>query len=349
MAHITKLGWLGHLRAEPNQYILHYKKGRLVREGAGLAYWFNPLSAALAQVPVEDCEATFMLKERSQDLQEVSVQVTITYRFAQPAASAKRLNFTIGLTTGNWVEQPLEKLAAFWSTRVQEPTRRYLAGVSLTDAVAYGAAAIREAIVQALGKDSEIPAMGLAVVGVQVVKVSPVADLEKALQTPTRESLQQKADEAIFARRALAVEKERAIKENELHTQIELAKRQEALIEQNGANRLRDVRLTAESEKERVTADIERQQLAADGNAKAAELVAAGNAKAAKLMADAKAEGDRMRVEVWQKAAGKVLVGLALQELAGHIGKIEHLSITPDIFAAAFKNLLEDNIAKSTS
>lgn len=139
---------------------------------------------------------------------------------------------------------------------MQEPTRRYLAGVSLTDAVAYGAAATREAIVQALNKDSEIPAMGLAVVGVQVVKVSPVADLEKALQTPTRESLQQKADEAIFARRALAVEKERAIKENELHTQIELAKRQEALIEQNGANRLRDVRLTAESEKERVTADI---------------------------------------------------------------------------------------------
>lgn len=57
--------------------------------------------------------------------------------------------------------------------------------------------------------------------------------------------------------------------------------------------------------------------------AKAAELVAQGNAKAAKLMADAKAEGDRMRVEVWQKAAGKVLVGLALQELAGHIGKID--------------------------
>jgi hypothetical protein len=77
--------------------------------------------------------------------------------------------------------------------------------------------------------------------------------------------------------------------------------------------------------------------------------MAAGNAKAAKLMADAKAEGDRMRVEVWQKAAGKVLVGLALQELAGHIGKIEHLSITPDIFAAAFKNLLSDNISKDAA
>lgn len=347
MAHITRFAWFGHLRAEPNQYILHYRKGRLVREGAGLAYWFNPLSAALAQVPVEDCEATFLLKERTKDLQEVSAQVTVTYRFAQPATSAKRLNFTISLQTGAWVEQPLEKLAAFWSTRAQEPTRRYLAAVSLVDAVAYGAAAIRDAIAQAVSSDAEIPAMGLAVVGVQVVKVSPVADLEKALQTPTRESLQQKADEAVFARRALAVEKERAIKENELATQIELAKRQEALIEQSGANRLRDVRLQAESEKERVSAEIERQQLAADGNARAAEIVAQGNAKAAKLMADAKAEGDRLRVEVWQKAAGKVLVGLALQELAAHVGKIEHLSITPDLFAAAFRNLLEDNMTRS--
>jgi regulator of protease activity HflC (stomatin/prohibitin superfamily) len=344
MAHITKLGWFGHLRAEPNQYILHYKHGRLTQQGAGLSYWFNPLNAALAQVPVEDCEATFLLKERSRDLQEVSVQITLTYRFANPATSATRLNFTIGLQTGTWVEQPLEKLAAFWSQRAQEPTRRYLAGVPLTDAVAYGAAAIHEAISLALASDAEIGAMGLAVVGVQVVRVAPVADLEKALQTPTRESLQQKADEAIFARRALAVEKERAIKENELSTQVELAKRQEALIEQNGANRLRDVKLTAESEKQRITADVERQQLLADGNAKATELVAAANAKSAKLMADAKAEGDRMRVEVWQTASGKVLVGLALQELAGRIDKIEHLSITPDIFAAAFKNLLAENM-----
>lgn len=349
MAHITKIAWFGHLRAEPNQHILHYKHGKLTRQGPGLSYWFNPLNAALAQVPVEDCEATFLLKERSRDLQEVSVQITLTYRFASPAVAATRLNFTIGLTTGTWVEQPLEKLAAFWSQRALEPTRRYLASVALTDAVAYGAAAIHEAISLALANDGEIAAMGLSVVGVQVVRVAPVADLEKALQTPTRESLQQKADEAIFARRALAVEKERAIKENELATQIELAKRQEALIEQNGANRLRDARLTADSEKERVTADVERQQLVADGNARATELVAAANANSARLMAEAKAEGDKMRVEVWQKAAGKVLVGLALQELATHIGKIEHLSITPDLFAAAFKNLLSDNIAKDAA
>ena len=42
-----------------------------------------------------------------------------------------------------------------------------------------------------------------------------------------------KADEAIFQRRALAVEKERAIQENELQNRIELARRQSEFAERN--------------------------------------------------------------------------------------------------------------------
>ena len=55
--------------------------------------------------------------------------------------------------------------------------------------------------------------MGLEVVTVRVADVSPSAELKRALQTPTFERLQQQADEATFERRALAVEKERAIAE----------------------------------------------------------------------------------------------------------------------------------------
>ena len=51
---------------------------------------------------------------------------------------------------------------------------------------------------------------------------------------PTREAIQQAADEATFQRRAQAVEKERAIQENELQNKIELARREEQLIAQKG-------------------------------------------------------------------------------------------------------------------
>ena len=68
MASFGRFLFWRHLRAGPNQHVLHYRRGRLVRSGAGLAYWFNPLSAAVAQVPVEDCETTFLLREHFRSL-----------------------------------------------------------------------------------------------------------------------------------------------------------------------------------------------------------------------------------------------------------------------------------------
>lgn len=332
MAHIRRFGMLGHLRAEPNQHILHYRKGRLARQGAGLAYWFNPLTAAVAQIPVEDIETTFLLKERTRDLQEVTVQVALTYRCADPQAAASRVNFSLVLTTGAWAENPLERLAGFWSQRTQHPARAYLASVPLTEAIQEGAERIRAAIEEALARDPALGTMGLALVGVQVIRVAPTAELEKALATPTREALQQKADQAVFERRALAVEKERAIKENELATQIELARRQEGLITQQGANLLREAQTKAAADRARVTAEAE-----------AAEVKAMGDAKAIRLLADAKAEGERRRVEVWRDATGRVLIGLALQEFAGKVESIGHLNITPNLFGDAFRELLTEH------
>jgi regulator of protease activity HflC (stomatin/prohibitin superfamily) len=340
MAHIRRVGMLGHLRAEPNQHILHYRKGKLARQGPGLAYWFNQLNAAVAQIPAEDIETTFLLKERTRDLQEVTVQVVLTYRCVDPRVAASRVNFSLALETGAWIEKPLERLAGLWSQRAQDPARLYLASVPLTEAVQLGAERIRRAIAQAVTADPEIEAMGLALVGVQVVRVAPSAELEKALATPTREALQQKADQAVFERRALAVEKERAIKENELATQIELARRQEGLIAQEGANLLREAQTKAAADRERVTAEAETQQIAAKAAAQVAEVKAEGDAKALRLLADAKAEGERRRVEVWRDATGRVLLGLALQEFAGKVETIGHLNITPNLFGDAFREFL---------
>ncbi len=347
MAQTTKLLFFGHLRAEPNQHILHYRNGRLVREGAGLAFWFSRLSAAVAQVPVEDVETTFLLKERTRDLQEVTAQVTLRYRFADPQRAARRLNFTISLDTGQWAEKPLERLDGFWSQRAQDSAREYLAGVLLVEAVQHGAERVRAAIDAALRGDPEVQAMGLALVALQVIRVAPAAELEKALQTPTREALQQKADEAVFSRRALAVEKERAIKENEQETQVKLATGLALLIAQQGANQLLEVQRQAEAEKARVSAEAERQIIAAESAARSAGIKAAADAGALRAIADAKADGEARRVEVWKQATGRVLMGLALQEFAGKVRTIGHLNVTPNLFGDAFREMLIDQADKS--
>ncbi len=320
MATVTRLGIAHHLRAEPNQFILHYRNGRAVREGAGIAYWFNPLSASVAQLPVEDCETTFVLTERSADLQQLSVQVTLRFRIRDPKRAAERFNFTISLGTGRWTESPLETLANVWAERGQDPARRYLASVPLTDAIRDGAERIRDLLDGALRDDDEIAAMGLGLVDVRVIRVAPTSELEKALQTPTREAIRQTADEAVFRRRAEAVEQERAIKQNELATQIELERRQEALIERRGANRL----------------------LEAESDAKDARVRAEAEADATRMIDEAKAHGEKMRVDVWKEASGRVLFGLAFQDFARKIEQIQHLNVSPNLLGQAFEQMLLD-------
>lgn len=366
MTNIRRITWAGHLRAEPNEYILHYRKGRLAREGAGLAYWFNPLTAAVAKVPVDDCEATFIHHERSADMQNLVVQATVIYRFSKPALAAKRLNFTIDLHTGAWIDQPLEKAAAFWTARTLGPVRAYLADVTLPEAVRAGAERMTNLIRASLADDPELDSMGLSVVGVQVVSVSATAELEKALQTPTRESMQQKADEAVFARRALAVENERAIRQNELATEVELAKRQEALIEQRGANHMREVQrkaeadlaeaqaearrhnmhTEAEAERGRILTEAEAAQMhvRAEAEAEQTRMHADGQATATRLMGEANAEADRLRVEAWEGASARTQMGLAMQELARHIKTIGHLNITPNVLGEAFQKMLSEEL-----
>lgn len=344
MTHIRRYPFLSHLRAEPNQHVLHYRKGRLVREGAGLAYWFSPLAASVAQIPIEDVETTFVLKERSRDLQDVTVQCALVYRCADPKRLAGRVNFAVSLSSGTWLETPLERLRNLWSQRAQAPARAYLMSVELAEAVREGAEAITRSLEETLRADEDIEAMGLVFVSVQIQNIAPTAELEKALQTPTREAIQQKADEATFERRALAVEKERAIKQNELATEIELARRQEDLIRQEGANRLQSIQQEAGAEKARVEAEAERRGIAVEAEADEVRRRAEAQAAAQTLIAEADNVAEERRVAIWGGAPARVHLGLALQELAKNLPKIEHLNLTPDLVGDAVQKLLRDLI-----
>ncbi len=342
MAEIRRCGPVSHLRAELNQFILHFRKGRLMRKGSGLAYWFSPLSAAVAQVPIEDIETTLVFREMSADFQEVTVQCTLRYRCADPERAAARVNFTISLDAGVWLEQPLERLASLWSQRAQQPARAYVMSVPLVEAVRSGAQTIQASMEEVLRRDPEVEAGGLVLVSVQVNRVSPTAELEKALQTPTREAIQQKADEASFQRRAMAVEKERAIKENELATEIELARRQEELIRQQGANHLQAIRQEAESEKARVEAEAERKVLAAEAGAQETRIGAEAEANARRVTGEAEAAAEAARAAAWKDSPARVILGLALGELAGKIQSIQHLNVTPDLLGEALQRLVEE-------
>lgn len=340
MATISKYGPLRHLRAEPNQFVLHFQNGRIKRSGAGLAYWFLPLSAALAEVPVEDIATTFVLNERSRDFQALKVQCTFVYRIADPAIACSRVNFSIGADTGSWLQRPLDALATLWAQRALPPARDYLASATLEEALTRGSGAIREALLKAMREDTEIAAMGLALVNIVIDQLAPLADVEKALQTPAREAIQAKADEAIFQRRAQAVEKERAIKENELTTELELERKQELLIKQRGDNALNQVRQSAAAENEKSRGDLERQHAIAEADAKRHAISAQASAEAQRVLAAARLDETAKQHEIWRNTPSHAASGIVMARFAEQIKSIGHLNITPDLLAQHFREWL---------
>src|SRR5205085_8473514 len=111
--------------------------------------------------------------------------------------------------------------------------------------LADGVAPIRARIATGLAGEAALGELGIEVVAVRVAAVTPSAEVEKALRQPTREAIQQQADQATFQRRALAVQSERAIAENELQNRIELAGREEELVKRGGANDRRRAEMEA--------------------------------------------------------------------------------------------------------
>src|SRR5262249_10499731 len=145
---------------------------------------------------------------RSADFQDVTTQGVLTFRVNDPAALAERFDFTIDLAQGRYVKEPLEKLALMLSELAQQHAWGFIVRTPLRQLLGEGRAIIRERVEAGLATDRSLQEMGLAIVSVRISSIKPSADLEKALEAPMREKIQQESDEAAFQRRALAVEKE---------------------------------------------------------------------------------------------------------------------------------------------
>ncbi|MFD7225737.1 SPFH domain-containing protein [Streptomyces sp. NPDC059892] len=328
MADITRrLGWR-HLRSAPTAHVRHHRRGRLVHDGPGLSFWFRALTAALSEVPVDDRELAMAFHARTADFQDVTVQSTVTYRISEPATAAARLDFSIDPDTGAWRGAPLEQLATLLTETAQQHALDVLARTPLSAALADGVAAVRERISEGLAAEPRLPATGIEVVAVRVVAIRPEPEVERALRTPAREQIQQEADRATYERRAVAVERERAIAENELASRIELARREERLVEQHGTNARREAEESAAADAVRAEAEALR----------TVRLAKAG-AEAARESGEARARAQSAWLRVHAETDAATLHALAATRLAENLPHIESVTLSPDVLTGLLARL----------
>lgn len=330
MAAITKYPLFHHLRADTTAYVQHLRKGHVKHAGPGLAFWFRPRTAALAEVPLDDRDQVLLFHARTADFQDVTVQATVNFRVTDPALAATRIDFGIAPETGQWNATPLETLGALLTELAQQPALEQLAGMAMGDALAHGIGRVRDRVADALADDVRLAERGLTVTDVRVVAIRTDPELERALQTDTRERVQQEADRATFERRALAVESERAIAENELQNQIELARREEDLVLQRGQN-----------ERKRATEKAAADRITTEAAAEQRRLIADATADTTRLVGQAEADAEAAKLAAYRDLEHATLVGLALKELAGNLPSIGSLTVTPDLLTTVLAGIAQ--------
>src|SRR5499427_5428979 len=320
MADIKSYPLSRHLRGTPTLHVRHVRRGSLVHDGTGLSFFFRPLSAVLSEVPVDDRELPLLFHTRTADFQDLAVQASVTFRVTDPATACARIDFSIDPDSGRWRVMPLEQIAGLLTETAQQQVLGLVAASTLADLLTDGVSQIRDQILGGLAEDSRLAETGITVIGARVVALRPEPEVEKALRTPAREQIQQDADRATYQRRALAVERERAIAENEMTNQIELARREEQLVAQRGANTRRHASEAAAAS-----------AIEADAQAARERLLAEAGAAGTRALGEAEAAGEAARAAAYSGLAQGTLLALAAKDLAGGLPQIGSLVLAPEL------------------
>ncbi len=328
MAQITRFPVLKRYRSEASAQTRLFRGGHLVRDGRGLAFWFDPSRTSIAEIPLSDRELTFLVKSQSADYQDIAVQGTVLWSVADVARLSERVDFSIDLRTGRHIGKPEDHIARILNGLVGEFADSYVKELGVRPLLEAGLAPLQTRITEGFAEDPTLDQMGLTVTATRVAALTPDSELARALKAPTFESLQQKADEASFARRALAVDKERAIAENELANRIELASRRSDLIARDDANARAEAEALAEAQK-----------IAAEGAARAKVIAAEAEATRIRAVEQAEADMERARLAAIGTLDAAQLYALAARDFAQKLEKIDALTVTPDMLSGLVRQI----------
>ena len=315
-------------------FVVHFKKGMIKKEGRGLSFFYYTPDSSLAAIPLGSRDIQFIFREITHDFQTLAIQGQITYKINNPKQLAELLDFTLDNKL-QYKEDNFETINQRLNNEAQTATSKFIQNLNLKEAIR-SAREIGDIIANGLETSKAIIQLGVEVVSVDVLAVSPTPEMSKALETGTRESLQKEADQAIYERRNFAVEQERRIKESELNTEIAVEEKKKQIQEkqaeikireEENSRKLREMKIKAdisveESRKELTGMKVENMRKEADAKGYMLE----------KSLAPYKDFDWKKLMAIHSKGIdAKDNIAFAFRELAENAGKIENLNISPDL------------------
>lgn len=324
-----------YAKATPTTHLIQFRNGQPVREGAGLAFFYFAPSASLVSIPMESVDAPFMFREVSADFQEVTVQGQVTYRVADPKLLASLMNFTLKANGTDYVSEDPTKLPQRVVNAVQVQLRAKLQGQKLQDLLRESDS-LAQTVRDGLRQPDALPSLGLELVSLAILAVKPTPDTARALEATVREQILKEADDALYRRRNAAIEQERAVKENELNTEIAVETKKRQIREtQMDAERVvleKRLQIQAQEMQGRISHEKENETLTElkTGNAKR-EADAKAYAMSALVKTVSGVDPKVLQALALGSADASTIIAAAFQDLAQNAGKIGELNISPDL------------------
>jgi len=325
------------IKVDPTSFVLQYKNGHVIREGAGLSFFCFGPTTSLVLVPVGSVDVPFIFEEVTADFQSVTVQGQLTYRIEDAKKLASMMNFTLTPNGNDYVSDDPQKLPMRLVNHARVLTRASMKSLSLRDALGQSETLVAK-LRDGLAGTEAISALGIEVLGLSILAIKPTPETARALEAETREMVLREADEAVYARRNAAIEQERSIKENELNTEIAV---------ENKKRQIKETQVDAEKSVQIKKRELREAEMAAnialEEQNKELVSLTAGNSREE---ADVKAYA----IEATMKAVSGVdprviqalvstglepgqLIAMAFRELAENAGNIGQLNISPDLLS----------------
>lgn len=329
-----------HIKFDAMTYVLHFTNGEIKREGRGLSFFYFAPNSSIVAIPMGSNDLPFVFQETSKDYQKISIQGQISYKIENPRILADVLDFTVN-EQGVYKKNDVEKLNQRIINEAQTATSSFIHGIKLKEAIR-SAKSIEEQILAGLNESQAIRMLGIEILGANILAIQASPEMARALETETREKLQQEADEAIYERRNFAVEQERKIKESELNTEIAVEekrkqiseKKMESSVQQAENNRkLREMKLTADISVEEQRKGLIELKTANDmKNAETKGYVIETTLKPYKEL------DWKTLTALTNNADPGLNISLAFRELAENASKIGNLNISPDLLETVLKS-----------
>lgn len=332
-----------HIKFDSMTYVLHFKSGKVKKKGRGLSFFYFEPNSSIVAIPMGSNDLPFIFNESTNDYQTVSIQGQISYKIEDPKKLAGVLDFTVD-SKGEYKKNDIEKLNQRIINEAQTSTSSFIHSIKLKDAIR-SAKKIETEILEGLKLSSAINIIGIEILGVNILSVKATPEMTKALETETREKIQQDADLAIYERRNFAVEQERKIKETELNTEIAVEEKQKQIARKKMETDVQKAENDRKLREMNIEADIaienQRQQLIKQKSTNNKEEAETQGYVLETILKPYKDIDWKLLTALNNNPDPKFNISLAFRELAENADKIGNLNISPDLLDTLLKEQKE--------